>query len=74
MSRFYIDTPDVPHQHTTQDARSRIDSRADERARWDADDRFWRIDTWTDAELCDDARFAHYMANLHVHKRGGPNV
>jgi hypothetical protein len=42
-------------------------SRADEEARWDADANFWRLDSWSEADLCDNRRFGHYLANVAKH-------
>jgi hypothetical protein len=80
MSRFYIDTPNEAAQTKSGalpaaspgDAkviRAQTEVRADERARWDADENFWKLDTWSEAELQDNARFDHYMANQHICKR-----
>lgn len=31
--------------------------------RWDSDPDFWRLDTWSDAQLADNARFNYYLAH-----------
>jgi hypothetical protein len=67
---FYRDTPDM--DPAARRAADRIDADAfeAERDRWDADESFWRIDTWSDAQLADEQRFGHYMQNAHKHKGG----
>ncbi len=56
MAEFRYESLDrhVEHQAT----------RADEEARYDADANFWRIDTWTQEQLADNARFGYYAANV----------
>jgi len=55
MTRFYLESVDTAQRGDIND----------ERDRWDADESFWRIDTWTDAQLADEQRFGHYMQNAH---------
>lgn len=73
MNRFYTDTPGSGSAGDAKTIRAQTEARADDRARWDADDNFWKLDTWSEDELADDVRFTHFLANQHLHKRG-PNA
>ena len=42
---------------------------ADERARWDAEPDFMRLDSWTNEQPCDHARFSHYLSRMHLRSR-----
>jgi hypothetical protein len=45
------------------DANQHADEQLD---RWDANPSFMNLDSWSDAELNDDRRFAHYLSRKHV--------
>lgn len=47
------------------------DAREAQNRRWDTDDAFWRIDTWTPQELADNARWSYYVSNPQRHASRG---
>jgi hypothetical protein len=59
MSRFYLESTDSDRlpAHLASPRQDQLD-------RWDSDPHFWKLDTWTEAELCDDQRIGHYLANV----------
>ena len=55
----------MPNYYESNDGEELV---ADQIERWDADENFWRLDTWTEAQLADNKRFNHYAANVERRK------